>query len=139
MAAVDWFKGVWAYLVKLAGLGQYCFEDVGKFDECESMWMGIGVLLAIVCVLALAFIARHFSRAYFAHRRAWAKRQAELEVATPEVMAQAKWTGENAIDASVSQEEMIRRIRQAKERLKSGDASDKPGGDKALGKDALNR
>ena len=140
MAAVDWIKGVWAYLAKLAGLAQYCFKDVGRFDECDSFWATIGIAFAIVCVLTLTYIARHFYREYSAHRRVWAKRQAELEVASPEVMNQAKWSGDNALDSNLSQEEIIQRIKQAKAQLRTGEASgDKPGGHKALGIDLLNR
>jgi len=140
MAAVDWIKGVWAYLAKLVGLAQYCFKDVGRFDECDSFWATIGIALAIACVLALTYIARHFYREYSAHRRAWAKRQAELEVASPEVMQQVMWTGDKALDTNLSQEEMIQRIKDAKAQRRAGEASgDKPAGDKALGIDLLNR
>jgi len=140
MAAVDWIKGVWAYLVKLAGLGQYCLRDVGRFDECDSFWAAVGIVLAIFCALVLAFITRHFLREYAAHRRARARRLAELEVAPPEVMNQAKWSGDNALDSNLSQDEIVQRIKQAKAQLRTGDKSgDKAGGDTALGSDVRNR
>ena len=140
MAAVEWIKEIWAYLAKLAGLAQYCFKDVGRFDECDSLWATIGIGFAIVCVLTLAYIARHFYREYSAHRLAWAKRQAELEVASPDVMQQVMWTGDKALDTGLSQEEMIQRIKEAKAQRRAGEASgDKPAGDKALGIDVLNR
>ena len=142
MAVFDWIWDVWRYLTRLAGLGRYCFQDVGRFDECESLWLAVGIVLAIVCVLTLAFIAWHFLREYVAHRRAWARRQAELEVAPPEVMEQVRWTGDNALDPNLSQEEIIQRIKQAKAQLRSGEASapgDKAGGDKTLGIDLLHR
>jgi hypothetical protein len=142
MAVFDWIWNVWRYLTRLADLGKYCFQDVNRFDECEPFWEAIGIALAIVCVLTLMFIARHFFRAYSVHRRAWARRQAELAVAPAEVMEQVKWTGDNALDPNLSQEEVIQRIKQAKSRLRTGEASatgDKAGGDKALGIDLLHR
>ena len=54
--------------------------------KCKSDWLAVGIVLATACVLTLTFIAWHFFREYLAHRRAWARRQAELEVAPPEVM-----------------------------------------------------
>ena len=142
MAVFDWIWNVWRYLTRLAGLGRYCFKDVGRFDECESFWAAVGIVLAIGGVLTLVFIARHFFREYSAHRRAWVRRQAELAVAPAEVMEQVKWTGDNALDPNLSQEEIIQRIKQAKAQLRSGEASapgDKAGGDKALGIDLLHR
>ena len=115
---------------------------MGRFQECESFWAAVGIVLTVVCVLTLLFIARHFFREYFAHRRAWAKRQAELAVAPPEIMEQVKWTGDNALDPNLSQEEVIQRIKEAKARLRTGEATEsggKTGGDKALGIDLLPR
>jgi hypothetical protein len=140
MIVFDWITGTWKHLGQLAELGGLCFSDVGRFDECDSFWAAVAIGLAIVGSLILAFIGRHLLREYAAHRRAWARRQAELEVAPAEVMNRVKWTGENALDTNLSQGEIIERIKQAKAQLRNQDASgNKTGGDKALGIDILNR
>jgi hypothetical protein len=81
-------------------------------------------------------IARHFFREYAAHRRARARRLAELEVAPPEGMSQVKRSGGNALDPNLNQDEIVQRIKQAKAQLRAGENS---AGDKALGIDILNR
>jgi flagellar biosynthesis/type III secretory pathway M-ring protein FliF/YscJ len=136
MGVLDWARNAWAYLSRLAGLSKHCFKDVGRFEECDAFWAAVGILVGVICLLALFFIARHFFREYAAHRKAWRRRQAELEVAPSEVMEQHKWTGDHAIDPSLSQEEIIRRIKEAKarQRADAGPKSDpKPAGDPGLG------
>jgi hypothetical protein len=136
MNGFDWTKDPIAYLKKYAELGKICFEDVGRFEECDHVWAAVGIVLGVVCVLTLVFIARHFYREYSAYRRAWLRRQAELEVAPPDVMNEYKWSGENALDPSLSHEEIIQRIKEAKARQRGDAASasdNKPSGDPALG------
>ena len=91
MNGFDWIKDPFADLKRYAELGRICFDDVGRFDECDQVWAGVGIVLGIVCALTLVFVARHFYREYSAHRRAWWRRQAELEVAPAEVMNKYKW------------------------------------------------
>ena len=88
------------------------------------------------CVLTLVFVARRFYREYSAHRRAWRRRQAELEVAPVEVMNKYKWSGDIGLDPGLSREEIIQRIKEAKARQRGDSASasdNSPGGDPALG------
>ena len=136
MNAFDWTKDAIAYLKKYAELGQICFADVGRFEDCNRIWAGVGIVLGVACALALLYFVRHFYREYSAHRRAWRKRQAELEIAPSEVMNEYKWSGEKALDANLSHDEIIQRIKEAKARQR-GDAApesdNKPGGDPALG------
>ena len=90
MSGFDWARDLFAYLKKYAELGKICFDDVGRFDECDQVWAIAGIVLGIVCILALAFVATHFYREYSAHRRVWRRRQAELEVASPDIMNEYK-------------------------------------------------
>jgi hypothetical protein len=136
MSVLDWTTHPFANLKKYAELGKVCFEDVGRFEECDHVWAIARIVLGVICVLALAYIATHFYREYSAHRRVWLRRQAELEVAPPDVMNKYKWSGENALEPGPSHEEIIQRIKEAKA-LRRGDAAsasdDRPGGDPALG------
>jgi hypothetical protein len=70
MSVIDWTTHPFAYLKKYAELGKVCFEDVGRFEECDHVWAVVGIVLGVVCVLALVYIAMHFYREYSAHRRA---------------------------------------------------------------------
>ena len=136
MNGFDWIRDPFAYLKRYAELGRICFDDVGRFDECDQVWAGVGIVLGIVCVLTLVFVARHFYREVSAHRRAWRRRQAELEVAPAEVMNKYKWSGDIGLDLSLSREEIVQRIKEAKARQRGDAASEsdnKPGGDPALG------
>lgn len=116
---MDWF----IRLKKYAELTRICFEDVGRFDDCEQVWAGFGIVLGIVALLVLAFIARHFYREYRGYQRVRARKLAELEVAAPEVMGEFTWSGEKSLDTGLSQEEMIRRIKEAKARQRADAAS----------------
>jgi hypothetical protein len=118
MNSPDWVKGLWEQIIWFAGLGRHCVEDAGRFDECVTFWAGVGAVAGIICVMGLYLIARHFLRERAAYRRAWEKRQAEMAVAPPEVIAQAKWTGDAAMGADMTQEEMVRRIKEAKTQKK---------------------
>ena len=102
MNGLDWTKDLFAYLKRYAELGKICFNDVGRFEECDRIWAGVGIVLGVVCVLTLLYVARHFYREYSAHRRAWRRRQAELEIAPSEVMNEYKWSGENGLDPGLS-------------------------------------
>ncbi len=136
MSGFDWIKDLSAYLKKYTELGQICIDDAGRFDECDQVWAAVGIVLGIICVLTLVFVARHFNREYSAHRRAWQRRQAELEVAPAEVMNKYKWSGDIGLDPSLSREEIIQRVKEAKARQRGDAASEsdnKPGGDPALG------
>ena len=136
MNAFDWIRDAVAYLKRFAELGKICFDDVGRFEECDHIWATVGIVLGIVCVLALTYVATHFYREYSAYRRAWLRRQAELDVAPSDVMNEYKWSGENALDPGLSQEEIVQRIKEAKARQR-GDAApapdNRPPGDPALG------
>ena len=136
MNGFDWIKDPFAHLKRYVELGRICFGDVGRFDECDQVWAGVGIVLGIVCVPTLVFVARHSYHEYSAHRRAWRRRQAELEVAPVEVMNKYKWSGDIGLDPGLSREEIIQRIKEAKVRQRGDAASesdDKPGGDPALG------
>ena len=56
MSGFDWAKDLFAYLKKYAELGKICFDDVGRFDDCDYVWAAVGIVLGIVCVLALASV-----------------------------------------------------------------------------------
>jgi hypothetical protein len=136
MSWLDWTKGAIADLKRYAELGRICFGDVGRFEECDQIWAGVGIVLGVVCLLTLLYVARHFYREYSAHRRAWQRRQAELEVAPSEVMNEVKWSGEKALDSDLSHAEIIQRIKDAKVRQRgeaTSESDSKPGGDPALG------
>ena len=94
MNVLEWTRDPVGHLKKYAELGKICFDDVGRFEECDQVWAAAGIVLGIVCVLALVFVARHFYREYSAHRRAWWRRQAELEVAPAEVMNKYRLFGD---------------------------------------------
>ena len=98
MNGFDWIQDAFGYLKKYAELGKLCFEDVGRFEECNHVWATVGSVLGVIGVMTLVFIATHFYREYSAYRRAWRRRQAELEVASPDVMNEYKWSGENALE-----------------------------------------
>lgn len=136
MNGFNWIEDPIAYLKRYAELGKICFDDVGRFDECDQVWAAVGIGLGIVFVLTLVFVARLFYREYSAHRRAWRRRQAELEVAPAEVMNKYKWSGDIGLDPSLTSEEIIQRVKEAKARQRGDAASEsdnKPGGDPALG------
>ncbi|MEO8008946.1 MAG: hypothetical protein ABI728_10580 [Betaproteobacteria bacterium] len=136
MNVFDWTKNPVADLKKYAELGKICFEDVGRFEECDQVWAAVGIVLAVVFILTLAYIATHFYREYSAYRRVRLRRLAELEFASTDVMNEYQWSGEHALDSGLSHEEIIQRIKQAKARQR-GDAAaapdDKRGGNPALG------
>jgi hypothetical protein len=123
MGSPDWISSLWQQVIWYAGLAGHCIEDAGRFDECVTFWAGVGVLAGIIGVTGLYWIARHFFRERAAFRRAWEKRQAEMAVAPPEIIAQAKWTGDAAMGADMTQEEMVRRIKEAKTQKKFADVS----------------
>ena len=136
MTGIDWTKDPVAYLKRYAELGRICFDDVGRFEDCDQVWAAVGIVLGVVCVVTLIYAATHFYREYSAHRRAWLRRQAELDVAPPDVMSEYTWSGENALDPGLSQEEIIRRIKEAKARQRGDPASEsdsRPGGNPDLG------
>ncbi|MEQ1881001.1 MAG: hypothetical protein ABL878_08520 [Burkholderiales bacterium] len=123
MNSSDWVSNLWQQVIWYAGLGRYCIADAGRFDECEMVWAVIGAAIGIIGVVTLFYIGRHFLRERAAFRRAWEKKQAELAVAPPEIIAQAKWSGDSVLGADMSQEEMIRRIKEAKAQKKFADLS----------------
>ena len=136
MNAFDRIIDSFAHLKKYADLGRICFEDVGRFEECGHVWAIIGIVLGVVCILTLVFIARHLYREYAAHRRVWLRRQAELDIASPDVMNEYKWSGENALEPGLSHEEIIQRIKEAKIRQRGGaeaHSDGQPAGDASLG------
>jgi hypothetical protein len=123
MNTPEWVSNFWQQVIWYAKLGRYCVEDAGRFDECERVWAVIGAAIGIIGVVTLFYIVRHFLRERAAFRRAWEKKQAELAVASPEIIAQSKWTGDSVVGADMSQEEMIRRIKEAKAQKKFADVS----------------
>jgi hypothetical protein len=86
----------------------------------------------LACILTLAYIARHFYREYAGHRRVRQRRLAELEVVDPEVMSEYVWSGEKALEHGLSQEEVLRRIKDAKTKKRAG-GQNKSAGDPTLG------
>ncbi len=134
MNVLEWTRDPVGHLKKYAELGKICFDDVGRFEECDQVWAVIGIVLGVICILTLVYIARHFYREYSGYRRVRLRRLAELEVAPPEVMNEYVWSGEKGLDSDLSQEEMIQRIKDAKARQRADAASDnKPAGDPTLG------
>ena len=111
---MEWVADPIGHVKKYTNLAQICFQDVGRFDDCDQVWALIGIALGIVCLLVLGFVARHFLREYAAYRRFRAKRLAELEVAPPDIMNEYVWEGDNALETGLSQNEMIQRIKHAK-------------------------
>jgi hypothetical protein len=106
---------------------------VGRFEECDQVWAVIGIVLGVTCLLILAFIARHFYREYAGYQRVRRRRLAEMEVADPEVMKEYVWSGDKALDTGLSQEEMIRRIKEAKAQKREAASDDKSAGDPTPG------
>jgi len=133
MSVLEWTRDPVGQLKRYADLGRICFQDVGRFEDCDRVWAAIGIVLGIACLLALAYIARHFYREYAGHQRMRKRRLAELEVADAEVMNQYVWSGEKALDHGLSQEEVIRRIKEAKEQKRAQAGDPKPAGDTTLG------
>jgi hypothetical protein len=54
MSVLDWTTHRVAYRKKYAELGKVCFEDVGRFEECDHVWAVVGIVLGIVCVLVIS-------------------------------------------------------------------------------------
>lgn len=133
MSVLEWARDPVGHLKKYTDLGAICLQDASRFDDCDQVWAIVGVALGIVCIVVLGFIARHFFREYAAHRRYRAKRLAEMEVASPEVMNEYVWSGEKALDTGLSQKEMIQRIKEAKAQ-KQAASGGKPAGDPTLGR-----
>jgi hypothetical protein len=132
MSLLEWTRDPVGQLKKYAELGKICVEEVGRFDDCDRVWAVIGIVLAVVCLVALGFIARHFYREYAGHRRVRQRRLAELGVADSEVMSEYVWSGEKALEHGLSQEEVLRRIKDAKTKQRAG-GQNKSAGDPALG------
>jgi len=86
----------------------------------------------LACILTLAHIARHFYREYTGHRRVRQRWLAELEVADPEVMSEYVWSGEKALEHGLSQEEVLRRLKDAKTKQRAA-GQNKSAGDPTLG------
>ena len=137
----DWSKDPLHWIQWYAGLSKECLKDAGRFDECNMVWVAIGILLAVICIAGLLAVTVHFLRERAAHRRAWRRRLAEGEVAAPEVMDKHRWQAEGAADAGLSKKEIARQIREAKirKRFENAPAADTSKGDKALGIDILHR
>jgi hypothetical protein len=132
MSLLEWTRHPVQQLTKYTDLGVICLQDVSRFEECDQVWGIVGIALAIVCILVLGFIARHFYREYAGYRRVRRQRLAEMEVASPEVMGGYVWSGEKALETGLSQEEMIQRIKEAQAQ-KRATSADKPAGDPTLG------
>jgi hypothetical protein len=142
MHVFDWSKDLWNHVTWFAGLGKYCLKDAAAFDECETFWAAIGIAVGVAGAVTLFFFVKHFLHERAAYRRAWERKQAELAVAAPEEMAKVMWTGDAALGADLSQEDMIRLIKEAKAQRKFETATspnDKASGDKTLGIDVLHR
>lgn len=118
-------------LEKYANLGAICLKDVSRFEDCDKVWAIVGVVLAMVAIIVLAFIARHFIREYAAHDRYRRKKLAEMEVAPEEVMNEHVWSGDKALEAGLTQEQMIQKIKEAKARQRM--ESEKTSGNATLG------
>jgi hypothetical protein len=114
MSVLEWTRDPVGQLKKYAELGQICFQDVGRFEECNQVWAAIGIMLGIVCILTPIYIARHFYREYSGYRRVRLRRLAEMEIADPEVMKEYVWSGEKVLDHGLSQQEVIQPSRKQK-------------------------
>jgi hypothetical protein len=133
MSVLEWTRDPLGQLKRYADLGRICFQDVGRFEDCDRVWAVIGIVLGVVFLLVLAYIARHFYREYAGYQRMRKRRLAELEVADPEVMNQYVWSGEKALDHGLSQEEVIQRIKEAKAQKRADGSEPRTAGDTALG------
>lgn len=132
MSVLEWARDPVGHLKKYTDLGAVCLQDSSRFEDCDQVWAIVGIVFGIVCLVVLAFIARHFFREYAAHQRYRAKRMAEMEVAPPEVMNEYVWSGDKALDTGLTQDEMIQRIKEAKAQKQAASDS-KPAGDPTLG------
>jgi hypothetical protein len=133
MSLLDWSRDPVGNLKKYGNLAQVCVQDVGRFEECERVWAVIGIVLGVTCLLTLTFIGRHFYREYAGHQRVRRRRLAEMEVADPEVMKEYVWSGDKALETGLSQEEMIRQIKEAKTQKRAAASDTKSAGDPTLG------
>jgi len=138
MSVLEWVRDPVGHLKKYTDLGAICLQDSSRFEDCDQVWAIVGIVFGLVCLVVLAFIARHFYREYAAHQRYRAKRMAEMGVAPPEVMNKYVWSDEKVLDTGLTREEMVQRIKEAKVQKQAG-FDGKPGGDPALGHHHLTR
>jgi hypothetical protein len=138
---VDWAQEAWLFISRMLTRGRYCFDNVTAFDECQSFWIIVIAGFIVLGILGFVLVGRQVLRDYLKYRRVLKRREVELEVAAPEVMDQARWTGDKTLDPGLTQSEMIRRIKAEKDRLKatSPGSKDQPKGDPNLGIDVLHR
>ena len=133
MTLLDWLRDPVGHLKKYADLGVMCFKEVGRFDDCDQVWIIFGMVAGLVCIVVLAFIVRHFYRDYAAHQRYRKKKLAELEVAPEDIMKEHIWNDDKLVDPTLSQDQIIQRIKTAKMLQRMNDGN-KPGGNADLGR-----
>ena len=132
MNLLQWLHDPLGHLKKYVDLGVICFNEVGRFDDCDQVWAIYGTVIGLVGVIGLAFVARHVYREYSAHQRYRKKKLLELEIAPTDVMKEHTWNDDKLVDPSLSQEEIVRRIKYAKASQRMSD-SNQPTGNPEMG------
>ena len=104
-----------AWTNRLVWYWQTCFQGGAELPACEEAWAHLftaGVALAsVVVILVLRRSYRHWREM---------KRNEQIlrdrhKVASPELMDEVKWRGDSTVDPSLSYEDLVKRIRTAKE------------------------
>jgi hypothetical protein len=132
MSSQMWLHDPVGQLKKYFDLGVMCFNEVGRFDDCDQVWTLFGAVAALICLVGLALVAKHIYRDYAAHQRYRRKKILELEVAPAEIMKERTWNDEKLVDPTITQDEIVRRIKEAKARQRAGD-SNQPTGNPDMG------
>ncbi len=132
MSLQTWLQEPVGHLKKYFDLGVICFNEVGRFDDCDQVWVIFGSIAGFICFIGLGFVAKHIYRDYAAHQRYRKKKLLELEVAPTEIMKEHTWNDDKLVDPTLSQGEIIRRIKEAKGRQR-GSNSTQPTGNPEMG------
>lgn len=141
MIVVDWAKEAWIHLTWLFTRGGYCFNNVDTFDECKPFWATLMFTIIGIGVVVLLVVGKHFLTEHLKYRQILKRREEELEIASCEVMQQAKWNDKKAFDTDLSEAEIAQRIKAEKDRIKAAASvsKDRDKGDPNLGIDVLHR
>ncbi|MEO8005038.1 MAG: hypothetical protein ABI771_09050 [Betaproteobacteria bacterium] len=127
-----WLHDPVGHLKKYFDLGVICFNEVGRFDDCDQVWVIFGTFAGLICIIGLAFVVRHIYRDYAAHQRYRKKKLLELEIAPIDVMKEHTWNDDKLVDPTLSQDEIVRRIKYAKASQRMSDSS-RPTGNPEMG------
>ena len=105
--------GAWAN--RLVWYWQTCFRGTAELPACEEAWAYLfiaGMALASVVVI---FVLRRSYRHWREMKRNEQMLRDRHKVAPPELMEEVKWRGDTTADPSLSYEDLVKRIRTAKE------------------------